>query len=66
MIYFRKTVRQKTESSLPEDSMDNMTLDVKTGKLRRTSSMPSVCDDVVAQSKLEFFSMGNCLLLRNV
>uniref|UniRef100_A0A914QGI9 Globin family profile domain-containing protein n=1 Tax=Panagrolaimus davidi TaxID=227884 RepID=A0A914QGI9_9BILA len=25
------------------------TLDVKTGKLRRTSSMPSVCDDVVAQ-----------------
>ena len=42
---FRKTVRQKTECSLPADeNLDGNHLDAK-GKLRRTSSMPSVCDE---------------------
>uniref|UniRef100_A0A7E4V5B7 GLOBIN domain-containing protein n=1 Tax=Panagrellus redivivus TaxID=6233 RepID=A0A7E4V5B7_PANRE len=38
----KKAVRQKTDTSLPDDAT---TLDVKTGRLRRTSSLPSVCDD---------------------
>ena len=47
---FRKAVRQKTECSLPADeNTDGNHLDAQ-GKIRRTSSMPSVCDE--SHSKL--------------
>lgn len=44
---FRKTTRQKTETSLPADEVttDSTHLDAKT-RIRRTSSMPSVYDEL--------------------